>query len=547
MKFGKTLYQNIVPEWQACYVSYSELKKQLKLELAKKGDERGEDFNRMLVEEIKKAEQFYSQQLNQLSERFEALKLQTIGMTTAIVKTRDEAEHAKHLLATAFTELAHAFALLKSFGIYNYLACVKILKKHDKVLHLHLRARLMPVVKKMRLHTRTQLEQMSQTAETLFSEMFTDGNRHAAMRKLRVQVSRVTYAQVFRFGLFLGLAIAACWSSVRIWVENPTWAGIPNQQLVLSTWRAFGLLNLAILLLSVNELGWVRSRINYSFIFEMRSIRDHSPFQLWESAAFLFLMWSVSLLAFLSVVRGNAWVLGIPWWVFPLLLEIVLLAYVINPFPIFDRESRFWLLKHLFRVVTAPFYKVVFSDFFLADQLNSLVLLLYDLEYVLCYYFADAWWGTTRCTAANTYVRPVLAVLPALWRFLQCLRRYRDTGEAFPHLVNACKYSMTFFVVLFSNLSKNYPTQVGYLVIWAVISAVGTTYAYLWDITMDWDVVTLRGGVRFLTRRLMFRRRWVRPLGFFCGEAHSHCCCFDSFRYIGLRLSPMESCVLRGC
>lgn len=40
------------------------------------------------------------------------------------------------------------------------------------------------------------------------------------------------------------------------------------------------------------------------------------------------------------------------------------------------------------------------------------------------------------------------------FRFAQCLRRYRDTKEAFPHLVNAGKYSTTFFVVLFSSLNS---------------------------------------------------------------------------------------------
>ena len=39
------------------------------------------------------------------------------------------------------------------------------------------------------------------------------------------------------------------------------------------------------------------------------------------------------------------------------------------------------------------------------------------------------------------------------FRFAQCLRRYRDTKEAFPHLANAGKYSTTFFVVLFSTLN----------------------------------------------------------------------------------------------
>ena len=52
-------------------------------------------------------------------------------------------------------------------------------------------------------------------------------------------------------------------------------------------------------------------------------------------------------------------------------------------------------------------------------------------------------------------IRPVVACLPAWFRFAQCLRRYKDTRQAFPHLVNAGKYSTAFFVVAFSTLGKN--------------------------------------------------------------------------------------------
>lgn len=49
-------------------------------------------------------------------------------------------------------------------------------------------------------------------------------------------------------------------------------------------------------------------------------------------------------------------------------------------------------------------------------------------------------------------MRPFVACLPAWFRFAQCLRRYRDTKEAFPHLLNAIKYATSFFVVIFSYL-----------------------------------------------------------------------------------------------
>lgn len=56
----------------------------------------------------------------------------------------------------------------------------------------------------------------------------------------------------------------------------------------------------------------------------------------------------------------------------------------------------------------------------------------------------------------NLILRPMLSCLPAWFRFAQCLRRYRDTKEAFPHLLNAGKYSTTFFNILFATLFHKY-------------------------------------------------------------------------------------------
>lgn len=49
----------------------------------------------------------------------------------------------------------------------------------------------------------------------------------------------------------------------------------------------------------------------------------------------------------------------------------------------------------------------------------------------------------------------IVNCIPAWIRFGQCIRRYRDTGETFPHLANAGKYSTTFFVVFARELMNN--------------------------------------------------------------------------------------------
>jgi len=48
-------------------------------------------------------------------------------------------------------------------------------------------------------------------------------------------------------------------------------------------------------------------------------------------------------------------------------------------------------------------------------------------------------------------LHPIVAIMPAYFRFAQCIRRYRDTKESFPHLVNAAKYATSFFVVIFAH------------------------------------------------------------------------------------------------
>lgn len=63
---------------------------------------------------------------------------------------------------------------------------------------------------------------------------------------------------------------------------------------------------------------------------------------------------------------------------------------------------------------------------------------------------------TSQCMEKNYIIRPIVNCLPAWFRFAQCLRRYRDSREAFPHLVNAGKYSTTFLVVIFATLKSVY-------------------------------------------------------------------------------------------
>eukprot|EP01136_Pigoraptor_vietnamica_P022987 Opistho-1_new@74637 len=141
-------------------------------------------------------------------------------------------------------------------------------------------------------------------------------------------------------------------------------------------------------------------------------------------------------------------------------------------------------------------------------------IMFIDMEFLLCQTLVIATNASDdpfRCKSWPTGVRAILTAMPAWVRFLQCLRRFYDTRNAFPHLANAAKYSTTFFVVLFSTLDDIHQPTPGanawtvYRKLWVFASAVATCFTYWWDIKMDWGLWQ-KTGPRFLRRELLFPR-----------------------------------------
>lgn len=111
----------------------------------------------------------------------------------------------------------------------------------------------------------------------------------------------------------------------------------------------------------------------------------------------------------------------------------------------------------------------------------------------------------------NFTYRPLVNCLPAWFRFAQCLRRYRDSREAFPHLVNAGKYSSTFLMVMFATLRAYHASEYQstwdnpYTTCWILSGIFSSTYAYLWDIKMDWGLFDSNSGEnKFLREEVVY-------------------------------------------
>lgn len=155
----------------------------------------------------------------------------------------------------------------------------------------------------------------------------------------------------------------------------------------------------------------------------------------------------------------------------------------------------------------------------------------------------------------NFTIRPIVNCLPAWFRFAQCLRRYRDSKEAFPHLVNAGKYSTTFLVVIFATLRAYHQSAYAntfdnpYTILWLLSQALSSTYAYTWDIKMDWGLFDRNAGEnKFLREEIVYSST-------VCGKSHNRSHVRSSFKsflsflrrhFTISRSSKILCCALRG-
>uniref|UniRef100_A0A673JIN4 Xenotropic and polytropic retrovirus receptor 1 homolog n=1 Tax=Sinocyclocheilus rhinocerous TaxID=307959 RepID=A0A673JIN4_9TELE len=511
MKFTEHLSAHITPEWRKQYIQYEAFKEMLysaqdqapSIEVTDEDTVKRyyakfeEKFFQACEKELAKINTFYSEKLAEAQRRFATLQneLQSSldaqresSRATGLRRRRtvfhlSQQERCKHRnikdLQLAFSEFYLSLILLQNYQNLNFTGFRKILKKHDKMFETERGADWRVAhVEVAPFYTCKKITQ--QPAQWL-----------VILTSWKEETDR-------KVGLYCGVFVALT-VTVIITEEKNVWP-------LVRIYRGGFLLIEFLFLLGINTYGWRQAGVNHVLIFELNPRNNLSHQHLFEIAGFLGVLWCVSIL---SCLFANYTM--IPIQANPLALYGFFFFFLINPFKTCYYKSRFWLLKLLFRVVTAPFHRVGFADFWLADQLNSLVVVLMDLEYMICFYSMELNWSKSEgelwikegggiCHSYSYGVRAVIQCLPAWFRFVQCLRRYRDTKRAFPHLANAGKYSTTFFVVIFSALYKTHEKGQVFLYLLIACNIINSCYTLLWDLKMDWGLFDRNAGENTLLR-----------------------------------------------
>ncbi|CAF0963545.1 unnamed protein product [Adineta steineri] len=406
-------------------------------------------------------------------------------------------------LKLAFSEFYLMLVLLQNYQTLNFTGFRKILKKHDKLFQttrgeewrkLH--------VDSAPFHTSKRVDQLINDVETLYTDTLESGNRARAMKRLRVPPleEKQSPAVTFRVGLFVGMLCLLLPTVIALGAnlhDSQSTKPLAWRQ-ALFLYRSTFLIVLHIVLIGINVYGWSTSGVNHVLIFEIDP-RNHLTYQQFlEIGTFLFVLWFLSFTGFILSSYYD-----FHPFIQPLSFVTLILLFLFNPTPTLYHQARFWFLRTLGRVICAPFYRVGFADFWLGDQLTSLELIFFDIEYFICFYIYDVGWWPVYSESPNRgllcdgwpkiVLQTVLMILPSWFRFAQCLRRYHDTKQKFPHLVNAGKYASGFLVIGTNSLRRatainflDEPTLNPFLYVWMGASFIGATYKLVWDLKMDW-------------------------------------------------------------
>ncbi|MFH4977132.1 hypothetical protein AB6A40_003841 [Gnathostoma spinigerum] len=577
MKFGEQLASHLTPEWRKQYIRYEALKSLLydiNLEVPiEEGAAReryiaqmDENFFEVCEKELTKINLFFSQKIAEAQGKYYELtaELQSFkdfvqagpeSERTAQSRLRRRfvvrdasnqlsREHAKtaQQLKLAFSEFYLSLVLLQNYQQLNATGFRKILKKHDKLImnERGLNWRINKVEKSSFFLNRDIGTLINNVETTVINEL-EKGNRQAGMKRLKVpplsekQHSSTTFSLGLFLGAFivLGIAIVLSWFAADVRPNEPKWVAV-------RLFRGLLLFFMCIWLCGLNMYGWAAAGVNHVLIFEVDP-RDHLTYQsVMQISSFMCMLWAIAVLGYLY-----AHLIHLPPFIFPLILMAVCVIMMLYPFKqptsISYRNSRYWLIKHCFKCFTAPFHYVTFPDFWLGDQMNSLTTSFLDLQYFICFYATEVnysdWsfevsvvnvtasesvpWGSVDLTtgrdmcASASGIRAFVSIIPCTVRFLQCLRRFRDSGHAHPHLTNAGKYFTTYLVVIFKSLN-HYMERIDststslFFYFWIASYILSFTYTFLWDVFMDWGLIDPRAPKEspFLREEMIYGSKW---------------------------------------
>lgn len=425
---------------------------------------------------------------------------------------RKKIQWAEKMIRGAFVELYKGLGLLKTFSSLNMKAFVKILKKFDKVANQKASASYLQEVKKSPFISSDKVVRLMDEVESIFTKHFTNNDRKKAMKYLKPQQPKDSHMTTFFVGLFTGCFV----SLFIVYATLAHLSGVfsrPNEvsymDAVYPVFSMFALLSLHMFMYGCNLFTWKHARINYNFIFEYQSstaLKYRDAFLICTTT-----MTTVVGALVIHLILGLTGFSPVQVDSIPGLLLLIFVVLLMCPFDIFYRPTRYYFLRVFRNIIFSPFYKVLFVDSFLADQLTSQITLLRLLESTVCY-FTASFFGMHRgavCKSGTLYweLAYLISFLPYYWRAMQCARRWFDDNDM-DHLANMGKYVSAMVAAGARLTYSRQDTHLWFIIVF-VTSFVATVYQLYWDFAKDWGILNPKSRNLWLRDDLILKNKGI--------------------------------------
>ncbi|XP_073310364.1 phosphate transporter PHO1 homolog 9-like [Primulina huaijiensis] len=426
----------------------------------------------------------------------------------------EEVRRAKDKLRRAFIEFHQQLELLKRYRFSNILALSKIMKKYDKITSRNASKSYLQMVGASYLGSSDEVNKLVDRVEATFIKHFSNENRRKGMKLLKPTNKIERHRTTFFLGMLTGCSLALVANIIvsikaRGLVRHEGRDQYMNN--IFPLYSLFGFILLHMFMYGINTYLWRQFRVNYPFIFGFKSGTELGFRKIFLLASALSVLTLVAVLSNLDMeMDPRTQHFQTLTELVPAGLVVVLLLITLCPFNIIYRSSRFFLIWCAWRCVFAPFYKVMFADFFLADQLTSQVQAIRSLQFYVCYYgWGDYKRRSNQCSESKLYgiFYIVVAIIPFWSRVLQCLRRLFEEKDLIQGL-NSLKYFSTVVALVFRTI---YDLRRG--TFWKIMAAsssgVTTIFSTYWDIVMDWGLLQKNSRNPWLRDKLLVPNKAV--------------------------------------
>ncbi|XP_054808894.1 phosphate transporter PHO1 homolog 1-like isoform X2 [Prosopis cineraria] len=385
--------------------------------------------------------------------------------------------HAEKMIKGGFIQLYKGLQYLKVYRSLNMLAFIKILKKFDKVTEKQILPIYLKVVETSYFNSSDKVMKLADEIEELFVKNFAQDDPKKAMKYLRPSQRKESHAVTFFIGLFAGCFMALFAGYVIMAHIAGLYRIQPNSVYMETVYPILGMFSLTFLhffLYGCNIFAWRKTRINYSFIFELGPTKELEYRDV-----------------FLICTTAMTAVVGI------MFLHLIMLTKGYSYAQV--------------QAIPGLLLLVVMLDFFMADQLCSQVPMLRNLEYVACYYITGSYktqdYGYCMRTKHYRDLAYAVSFLPYYWRAMQCARRWFDEGKT-SHLVNLGKYASA-MLAAGAKVAYEKDEGVGWLCLLVILSSAATVYQLYWDFVKDWGLLQMNSNNPWLRNELILRRKFI--------------------------------------